>query len=126
MKPLASIAICDTEITRNDTISSADRDKKTLFPHLPRVVDQHGEGAETEDPESSEQLWPALHPEGTGIVEGQRRRETVGRLDHRRPAGHCPHQPHRWQMSRQQARTGAHHLRHRGICFLKAQSLKNK
>lgn len=73
---------------------SADQESKSfvimsgkLKSYLPTVVNQHGEGAEAEDPQSSEQLTQTLHPEGTGILKGQSCWETVGLLDHHRPGG---------------------------------------
>lgn len=44
-----------------------------LKSYLPTVVNQQREGAEVEDPQSSEQLTPTLHPEGAGILKGQSR-----------------------------------------------------
>ena len=58
-----------------------------MSSHLPTVVHQHWDGAEAEDPQSTQQLPPALHLEGTGILEGQSGREQVGLPGSRRPGG---------------------------------------
>lgn len=99
---------------------SADQESKSfvimsgkLKSYLPTVVNQHGEGAEAEDPQSSEQLTQTLHPEGTGILKGQSCWETVGLLDHHRPGGGGAQWPQRQEVRKWRTHATAyqHHPR---------------